>query len=74
MQAIGYKEVALYLNCDIPFDEAVRIIKKRSKNYAKRQFTWFRQEKDIHWLDVSGLLSSEKVHEAIEIFLGNRLT
>lgn len=74
MQAIGYKEVALYLNCEIPFDEAVRIIKKRSKNYAKRQFTWFRQEKDIHWLDVSGLLSSEKVHEAIEIFLGNRLT
>jgi tRNA dimethylallyltransferase len=74
MQAIGYKEVALYLNGEIPFDEAVRIIKKRSKAYAKRQFTWFRRDEGIHWLDVSGLLSSEEVHEAIEIFLGNRLT
>jgi len=74
LQAIGYKELLSFLSGDIPMDEAVRLIKKRSKAYAKRQFTWFRREEGIHWLDVSGLLSSEKVHEAIEIFLGNRLT
>ena len=74
MQAIGYKEIALSLNGEISLGEAARMIKKRSKNYAKRQYTWFRQEKDINWLDVSGLFQHEKIYEPIEIFLENRLT
>jgi tRNA dimethylallyltransferase len=74
LQAIGYKEILSSLQGEIPMDEAVRLIKKRSKGYAKRQFTWFRQEEGVHWLEVSGLFSHEEIHKTIEIFLENRLT
>jgi tRNA dimethylallyltransferase len=74
MQAIGYKEIALSFRGEPSLDEAVRTIKKRSKNYAKHQFTWFRQEKGIQWLDITGLFSRRDIHKAIEIFLEHRLT
>jgi tRNA dimethylallyltransferase len=38
-------------------DEAVQLWKKRTRNYAKRQETWFRREKDVHWIDVSNQTS-----------------
>ncbi|MCL4474794.1 MAG: tRNA (adenosine(37)-N6)-dimethylallyltransferase MiaA [Nitrospirae bacterium] len=68
MQAIGYKEMALFFRGEISFDEAIRIIKKRSKNYAKRQFTWFRQEEGIQWLDVTGLFTGKDIYKTIEPF------
>ncbi len=74
LQAIGYKEIVASLRGDYPLDEAVRLIKKRSRNYAKRQFTWFRQESDILWSDITGLFSAEKIFETIAILLENRLT
>lgn len=55
MQAIGYKEIAMYLNGEITLAEAIRLIKKGSKRYAKRQFTWFNKEKSIHWIDITGI-------------------
>jgi tRNA dimethylallyltransferase len=55
MQAIGYKEIALYLEGKVSLEEAIRLIKKVSKRYAKRQFTWFRKEEGIHWIDVTGI-------------------
>ncbi len=61
MQAIGYKEVAMYLRGEITLDEAVRLIKRGTKRYAKRQFTWFRKEEDIHWVDITGIYEN---HEA----------
>ncbi|MGD1076207.1 MAG: tRNA (adenosine(37)-N6)-dimethylallyltransferase MiaA, partial [Thermodesulfovibrionales bacterium] len=54
LQAIGYKEIAAHLRGEYPLDEAARLIKKRTKNYAKRQFTWFKAEADIRWLDITG--------------------
>lgn len=53
LQAIGYKEIGGYLADFYSLDEAIRLIKKRTKTYAKRQFTWFRKEKDIVWFDVT---------------------
>lgn len=61
MQAIGYKEIAMYLNKEISYDDAIRLIKKRSRNYAKRQFAWFKNEKDIRWIDVTGILNPEDI-------------
>lgn len=55
MQAIGYKEITMFLSGKASLDEAVRLIKKGSKRYAKRQFTWFRKEEGIHWVDVTGI-------------------
>ncbi len=48
--SIGYREVIHYLNGELVLDEAVELIKKNTKNYAKRQMTWFRKDKNIHWV------------------------
>jgi tRNA dimethylallyltransferase len=61
LQAIGYKEIAAYLRGDSSLDEAVVLIKQRTRNYAKRQLTWFRAEAGIRWLDITGLSSSEEI-------------
>lgn len=52
LQGIGYKEIIMYLDGQISFDRAVELIKQGSRNYAKRQLTWFRRDKRIHWVDV----------------------
>ena len=49
MQAIGYKEALSYLDGAATREEAVAEIKLRSRQYAKRQLTWLRRDKDIHW-------------------------
>jgi len=51
MQGIGYKEVLQYLEGEITFEEAVRIIKRDTRHFAKRQITWFKREKEVLWLD-----------------------
>lgn len=74
MQAIGYKEIAQHLNGDISMDEAVRLVKKRTKAYAKRQFTWFKKEEGITWLDITALFSDKEIFEKIKTALPNFLT
>lgn len=54
MQAIGYKEIVQYNFSDKKdFDSVIQKIKQRTRNYAKRQMTWFRGEPDITWFDLS---------------------
>ncbi len=65
LQAIGYKEIAGYLADFYSIEEAVRLIKKRTKMYAKRQFTWFRKEKDIIWFDITGDYNYKVIAERI---------
>lgn len=65
LQAIGYKEIAGYLADLYCVDEAIRLVKKRTKIYAKRQFTWFRKEKDIKWFDITGNSDPEMISEKI---------
>ena len=52
-QAIGYKEVIGYLQGDCSLEEAVEEVKLRTRRYAKRQLTWFRRDKRVHWIDLS---------------------
>ena len=47
MQGIGYKEVLMYLDGEISKDEAIELIKKNTRHFAKRQLTWFRREKEV---------------------------
>lgn len=65
LQAIGYKEIAEYLAGNISREEAIRLVKRNTKRYAKRQLTWFRKDSTIHWIDVSGIHNSEKICHAI---------
>ncbi len=55
MQAIGYKELAAHLRGEYSLEEAVRLIKRNTRRYAKRQFTWFGGEPDLFWLDITGI-------------------
>jgi tRNA dimethylallyltransferase len=65
MQAIGYKEVSAYLEGAYPLEEAVRLIKRNTRRYAKRQMTWFRKEPDLGWVDVTGIKEPEGVYERL---------
>ena len=51
MDGIGYKELLDYYEGKLTLEEAVSLIKKKSRNYAKRQLTWFRREKEVIWVD-----------------------
>ena len=66
-QAIGYKEVLMYLDNEISYEEMVDIIKQRSRNYAKRQITWFKKNNAI-WLDANNREESlKKILQEIKI-------
>ncbi len=51
MQGIGYKEILSYLEGECSLEEAVYLIKRDSRHFAKRQLTWFRREKDVLWIN-----------------------
>lgn len=53
MQSIGYKELFRYFDGEISYDEAVRLIKRNTRHFAKRQLTWFRHQMDVNWFDVN---------------------
>ena len=64
MQGIGYKEIFLYLENKITLEEAKDMIKQGSRNYAKRQLTWFRRDPRAVFLD-KDTLSEEEILERI---------
>lgn len=51
MQGLGYKEILDYLDGACTLEEAVNLIKRDTRHFAKRQLTWFRREKDVIWLN-----------------------
>ena len=59
MQGLGYKEILAYLDGEYPLEEAVRILKRDTRHFAKRQITWFKREKDVCWIDKSAFQYDE---------------
>lgn len=51
MQGLGYKEILSYLDGECTLDEAVYLIKRDTRHFAKRQLTWFKRERDVIWID-----------------------
>jgi tRNA dimethylallyltransferase len=51
MQGLGYKEILAYLDGECTLEEAVEILKRDTRHFAKRQITWFRREEEVIWLD-----------------------
>ena len=51
MQGLGYKEILAWLEGEYPYEEAVRILKRDTRHFAKRQLTWFRREGEVTWVD-----------------------
>ncbi len=50
MQGLGYKEILAYLEGEYSLEEAVYVLKRDTRHFAKRQLTWFRREKDVIWV------------------------
>lgn len=51
MQGLGYKEILSYLDGECTLEEAIYILKRDTRHFAKRQLTWFRRERDVTWVD-----------------------
>lgn len=66
IQAIGYNELFDYLNGLTSLDEAVELIKQHSRQLAKRQWTWFRNQMPVHWLEATAPLD-ELIGQALQV-------
>ena len=75
MKAIGYKEWFDYFDQLISREEVYENIKKHSRQYAKRQYTWFRNQFPVHWYDVDLDCFDHTIQEVIkemkEVFIEN---
>ena len=70
--AIGYKEVIQYLNNEIDYNEMVELIKKNSRHYAKRQFTWFKNQDNCQVVNINledFNKTIDEVYNLITVFL-----
>lgn len=65
MEGIGYKEIIMYLEGHISLERAIEIIQQASRNYAKRQLTWFRRNETINWINIEEFPSFDNLIEDI---------
>lgn len=63
MRAVGYRELNQYLEGEITLDHAINLIKQKSRNYAKRQITWFKKNEKIRWFNIK---NNEKMEDIVK--------
>lgn len=63
MQGIGYREIVSYLEGGCSLDTAIENIKKNTRHFAKRQFTWFKRQAEGVWIDVTELTAEDAAEE-----------
>ena len=73
MQGIGYKEIIKYFEGEYTLDEAIEIIKRDSRRYAKRQLTWFRRYEDAKWFEIDKFDSAEELKDAVVSYVKEML-
>ena len=69
MQGLGYKEILSYLDHTCTLEEAVYILKRDTRHFAKRQLTWFKREKDVIWVNKNEFAYKDK--ETLDYILKN---
>ncbi len=75
LQALGYKELGSYLKGDIAtLEEAIELIKRNTRRFAKRQLSWFRADKDIHWLYPEQSSEKQMIANVLTFLEGKWLT
>lgn len=70
-QAIGYKEIVSALHGEVSLEEAIDSIKRSSRRYAKRQYTWFNADKRIRWFDVASEGCDEVARQVVGLYRGS---
>lgn len=73
MQGIGYKEIIKYFDGEYTLDEAIEIIKRDSRRYAKRQLTWFRRYENAKWFEIDKFDSAEELKDAVVSYVKEML-
>ena len=68
LKTLGYKEISEYLDGEVPLDTAVERIKKNTRNFAKRQLTWFRANPDINWYNIDKMQKEEIIEEIVKLY------
>ena len=71
-RAIGYKEIIKYLDKEISLEEAIELIKKNSRHYAKRQYTWFNNQMNITWFNTNFKDFNKTYEEVVEYIEKNK--
>ncbi|KKU27321.1 MAG: tRNA dimethylallyltransferase [Candidatus Magasanikbacteria bacterium GW2011_GWA2_46_17] len=61
MSGIGYKEIGMYLRGELTLTEAIELFKRNTRNYAKRQMTWFKRDERIRWIEGWDMKKTEKL-------------
>jgi tRNA dimethylallyltransferase len=69
LKTVGYQEVFQFLRHEISYDEMAELIKQHTRNYAKRQMTWFRKMSGVEWFDIRPEDPPEKIAALIRLYL-----
>jgi tRNA dimethylallyltransferase len=69
LHALGYKHLLDFFLGKCSRDEAIALLKRDTKRYAKRQFTWFRREPGALWIDITGLVQAEEIAARIKKYV-----
>ncbi len=73
MQGLGYKEIIDYYQGNLSLEEAIHIIKRETRRYAKRQLTWFRAQKGIKWINIDEYSSEEDLAKYAANYIKQKL-
>jgi len=65
LQAIGYKEIISYIDGELKLEEAIDLLKRNTRRFAKRQLTWFRRDDRIMWIDIKGFNNVDEIGDFI---------
>jgi tRNA dimethylallyltransferase len=68
LRSIGYRQICAYLSGEYSLDEAVRLMQRDTRRYAKRQLTWFKNDNEINWVEYSDNFASI-YNNVIEFFV-----
>ena len=68
LKTLGYKEIHGYLEGLYPLEDAIELIKKNTRNFAKRQLTWFRANKKINWFNIDEMPQDKICNEIITLY------
>lgn len=73
MLGIGYKEIIAYIDGNMPLDESIDVLKRNTRRFAKRQYTWFLRDENVKWFDVKDAKDIDTVVENIYEYINTQL-
>lgn len=73
MQGLGYKEIIAYLEDESSLEDAIGILKRDTRRFAKRQYTWFKKDKRIHWVNIENFDSEDELYDYFKNYILSKI-